>query len=75
MKFDINYSDNVYYCTSHLKLSKISKKIASLYVCKFFLWEEAQNGKNRGLQRNGVYLGWPIAPSETSPNAGGWDGG
>jgi hypothetical protein len=30
----------------------------------------------RGLQRDVVYLGgWPIAPSYTSPNAGGWGGG
>jgi hypothetical protein len=25
----------------------------------------------RGLQRDVVYLGWPIAPSQMSPNAGG----
>ncbi len=29
----------------------------------------------RGLQRNVVYLGWPIAPSYMSPNAGEWRGG
>ncbi len=29
----------------------------------------------RGLQRYDVYVGWPIAPSYMSPNAGGWGGG
>jgi hypothetical protein len=29
----------------------------------------------RGLQRDVVYLGWPIAPSYMSPNAGGVGGG
>ncbi len=29
-------------------------------------------GAVRGLQRDVVYLGWPIAPSYTSPNARGW---
>jgi hypothetical protein len=27
-------------------------------------------GLRRGLQRDVVYLGWPIATSHTSPNAG-----
>ncbi len=30
-----------------------------------------QKLKARGLQRDVVYLGWPIAPSNMSPNAGG----
>ncbi len=29
----------------------------------------------RGLQRDVVYLSWPIAPSYSSPNARGWGGG
>jgi hypothetical protein len=30
--------------------------------------------RTRGLQRDVVYLCWPIAPSYMSPNAGGWGG-
>jgi hypothetical protein len=30
---------------------------------------------HRGLQRDVVYLGWPMAPSYMSPNAGGRGGG
>ncbi len=29
----------------------------------------------RGLQRDVVYLCWPIAPKDMSPNGGGWGGG
>ncbi len=33
---------------------------------------ERKHGKDAGgLQRDVVYLGWPIAPSYMSPNAGG----
>ncbi len=48
--------------------------------CAFsFLWSTCSRGiievilyiYSRGLQRDVVYLGWPIAPSCTSPNAGG----
>ncbi len=35
-----------------------------------FLWRHSI----RGLQRDVVYLGWPIAPSYMSPNAGGGGG-
>ncbi len=37
-------------------------------------WRERRNNRKerpRGLQRHVVYLGWPIAPSYMSPNAGG----
>ncbi len=34
-----------------------------------------QRFKSRGLQRDVVYLGWPIAPSYMSPNAGEGGGG
>jgi hypothetical protein len=30
--------------------------------------------QTQGSQRDVVYLGWPIAPSYMSPNAGGWGG-
>jgi hypothetical protein len=44
----------------------------SLPVLPFDLTD---SDRPRGFQRDVVYLCWPIAPSYTSPNAGGWVGG
>ncbi len=38
-------------------------------------WWVRKRTESRGLQRDVVYLGWPIAPSYMSPNAGGRGGG
>ncbi len=43
-------------------------KINAILISRF---EMAGTGLSRGLQKDVVYLGWPIAPSYMRPNAGG----
>ncbi len=50
-------------------------KYATEYLMTFssntFTENSASKEAGRGLLRDVVYLGWPIAPSYASPNAGG----
>ena len=49
-----------------------------IYLDKEAVWARAVPGcrydRERGSQRDVVYLGWPIASTYMSPNAGGWGG-
>ncbi len=63
---------HVRYCNSSTLSPAIMGRYNYLYALKCrSLFTPDQTPEIRGSQRDVVYLGWPIAPSYMSPNAGG----
>ncbi len=55
--------------------SKLDMQCQCVVAVRTFLNDVRSMVATRGSQIDDVYLGWPIAPSYISPNAGGWGGG
>ncbi len=71
LKSSINRLLYKYISQAKVNFSK-RRNIIMVDIYTFFPLLSSLLGSIRGLQRDVVYLGWPIAPSYMSPNAGGW---